>query len=125
MLFSSDHVYVRAQGHNADVGLSDFGQNHLGRITAIELPPVGHLLYRGELLATIEAIKVTVELSAPVSGVVAAVNDQLQADPWRVNTDPYGSGWLLRVQLTDLLELNHLLDEQTYAARATWDPHIR
>jgi len=124
LLFSSDHVYVRPQGLEADIGLSHFGQDHLSRVTVIDLPPTGQLLHRGDLLATVEAIKVTVELVAPVSGVVIAVNDQVRADPWRVNTDPYGSGWLVRVRLTDPAEVSDLLDEETYRVSATWAPHI-
>jgi len=124
LLFSSDHVYVRSRGHEADIGLSHFGQDHLGRVTVIDFPHVGQLLHRGELLATVEAIKVTVELVAPVTGIVIAVNEQLRADPWRVNTDPYGSGWLVRLRLAELAELSELLDDRTYRARATWDPRV-
>jgi glycine cleavage system H protein len=123
--FSSDHLYVRLTGQEAVIGFTQFGQDHTSRVTTIELPAVGQSFKRGELFGGIEAIKAVIELTMPVSGTVLAVNEDLRTNPWRVNTDPYGEGWLLRVRLVDADELDDLQDEATYRATATWAPRER
>ncbi len=119
--FSADHIYALVDGVEARLGLSDFGQEHTSRVTTIELPTVAQQLRRGERFATIEAIKAVVELRAPVSGTVVAVNDRLRTEPWRINTDPYGEGWIVRVRLDDPREVDDLMDEASYAATASWE----
>jgi glycine cleavage system H protein len=120
--FSANHVYVLKQASDeALLGFSDFGQEHTSRVSTIELPNVGQRLIRGEPFATIEAIKAVVELRAPVGGVIVSVNDRLRAEPWLINTDPYGEGWIVRVHLDDPRELDDLMDEATYTATARWE----
>jgi glycine cleavage system H protein len=120
--FSTDHMYVRPDGQEAVIGFTHFGQDHTSRVTTIELPAVGQSLRRGEPFGTIEAIKATIELTMPVSGTVVAINEALRTSPWRINTDPYGEGWLLRVRLADAAELEQLQDKATYDATAAWTP---
>ena len=123
--FSPDHLYVRPAGQDAVIGFTHFGQDHTSRVTAIELPAVGRSFRRGEPFGAIEAIKAVVDLSMPVSGTVVAVNQELRASPWHINTDPYGEGWLVRVRLADPGELDELQDEASYEANATWAPPQR
>jgi glycine cleavage system H protein len=120
--FSPNHIYVRPEGQEAVIGLTDFGQDHISRVTTVSLPAAGQTLRRGDPFGTIEAIKAVVELVTPVSGTVLAVNKELETNPWRINTDPYGEGWLMRIQLTNPGELDALMDEATYNTTATWEP---
>lgn len=120
--FSAGHIYIRPVGQETVLGLTDFGQEHTSRVTTVELPAVGDTVHQGEPFGTIEAIKAVIELDAPVSGTVVAVNDRIRSEPWHINTDPYGEGWLVRVRLADPTELDDLMDEETYTATATWNP---
>lgn len=120
--FSSHHVYVKNEADATYIGMTYFAQDHTSRVSSIELPSVGQKLVRDQPFATVEAIKATIELSTPVDAEVLAVNDALYADPWLINTDPYGQGWMIRVRLEDNSQLDQLMDEATYKASATWAP---
>ncbi len=120
--FSSQHVYVKREEGEAYMGMTFFGQDHTSRVSYVELPPVGQKLTKDQTFATVEAIKATIELPAPVSGEVLAINEALRADPWLINTDPYGQGWMVRIRLEDAAQLNQLMDEDMYKASATWEP---
>jgi glycine cleavage system H protein len=120
--FSSDHVYVKVEEGEARIGMTYFAQDHTSRVNYVELPQVGQKLVKDQPFATVEATKATVELPVPVSGEVLAVNDALKADPWLINTDPYGQGWMIRIRLGDFSQLDQLMDENTYKASAIWEP---
>jgi glycine cleavage system H protein len=120
--FSPDHTYVKVEDGEALIGLTYFGQDHTSRVSQVEFPSVGQKLARGQPFATIEAIKATVELPMPVTGEVLAINEALKAEPWLINTDPYGQGWIIRVRLDDPTQLDQLMDETTYQASAVWEP---
>jgi glycine cleavage system H protein len=120
--FSSNHTYVKVEGDEGHIGLTHFGQDHTSRVSHVDLPQVGQKLSKDQPFATVEAIKATIESLMPVTGEVLAVNDSLQADPWLINTDPYGEGWMIRVRLEDPSQLNQLMDEDTYKASAIWEP---
>ncbi len=124
LLFSAPyHIYLRLLDQElAVLGLTDFAQQHLGFVTAVELPRIGARLVRGEEFGTLEARKVVISLIAPVSGQVVRVNERIRREPWFINVDPYGDGWLLEIHLEDRSELSHLVDEQTYQALASWEP---
>jgi glycine cleavage system H protein len=118
--FSSQHVYVKREDGEARIGMTYFAQDHTSRVSYVEFPPVGQKLVKDQPFATVEAIKATIELSMPVNGEVLAINEALKADPWLINTDPYGQGWMMRIRLEDTSQLDQLMDEDTYKASAAW-----
>ena len=113
--FTESHEWVHVEGGSATVGISDHAQSELGDVIFVELPEVGASLKPGEKFGTIESVKAASDLYAPVGGRVAAVNDQLGDAPERVNSDPYGEGWMIRLEDVDDSGTN-LLDEAGYRA---------
>ncbi len=118
--YSIEHLWVRCHGTDVEIGVTNFGQRQMIRVNGVELPQVGKELNRGEILCVLHAMKAAVELPSPVSGTVTEVNRQLLERPWRVNSDPYGSGWLVRMRMRNPAELDDLLDEDTYNAKFPW-----
>jgi glycine cleavage system H protein len=114
--YTSDHEYVRIDGDTGTIGITDYAQQQLGDVTLVELPLVGKTLAKGAQAVVIESIKAASEIVAPVSGDVVAVNDALGRAPETVNTDPMGAGWLVKIKLSDPVELDTLLDEAAYSA---------
>ena len=114
--YTKDHDFVRIDGDFAIVGITDFAQSQLGDIVYVELPPPGKRVAKGEQLATIESVKAASEVYAPVSGEVAAVNEQLESSPDAVNKDPLGDGWLVTLRVENPVELDELMDEDAYRA---------
>ena len=112
--FTRDHEWVRLDGDLAVVGITDYAQSQLGDVVYVELPEVGHRVEKGKEAAVVESVKAASEVYAPVSGEVAAVNDALTADPAKVNADPMGEGWFLKLRLDDPKELEGLMDEEAY-----------
>lgn len=114
--YSKDHEWVRMEGDDAVVGISDYAQEQLGEIVFVELPDVGKKLEKGDEAAVIESVKAASEVYTPVSGEVSEVNGELNAAPARVNTDATGEGWLFKMALSDPGELDELMDEGDYKA---------
>ena len=114
--YSKDHEWVRMEGDDAVVGISDYAQEQLGEIVFVELPDVGKKLEKGDEAAVIESVKAASEVYTPVSGEVSEVNGELNAAPARVNTDSTGEGWLFKMALLDPGELDELMDEGDYKA---------
>ena len=112
--FTEDHLWLRVDGRRAQVGLSEYAQDELGEVIAIELPDVGDILERGESFGEIESVKTVSDLIAPVSGTVSAVNAELEDHPSLVNEDPYHEGWLLEIELSDKNEIEDLMDPDEY-----------
>ena len=112
--FTRDHEWVRLDGDLAVVGITDYAQSQLGDVVYVELPEVGRRVEKGKEAAVVESVKAASEVYAPVSGEVAEINDELAADPAKVNTDPMGEGWFLKLRLADPNELDGLLDETAY-----------
>ena len=112
--FTRDHEWVRLDGDIAVVGITDYAQSQLGDVVYVELPEIGHRVEKGKEAAVVESVKAASEVYAPVSGEVTEINDTLTADPAKVNADPMGEGWFLKLRLTDLKELEGLLDEAAY-----------
>jgi glycine cleavage system H protein len=112
--FTRDHEWVRLDGDLAVVGITDFAQSQLGDVVYVELPEIGRRLEQGRPAAVVESVKAASDVFAPVSGEVAEVNDDLAADPARVNADPMGAGWFLKLRLADPKELEALMDEAAY-----------
>ena len=112
--FTKDHEWVRLDGDLAAIGITDFAQSQLGDVVYVELPEVGRRLEQGKAAAVVESVKAASDVFAPVSGEVAEVNEELAADPARVNADPMGEGWFLKLRLADPKEFEALMDEAAY-----------
>ena len=113
--YSKEHEWVRVDGNVATVGVTDFAQGELGDVVFVEFPSVGTKVSAGESFGTIEAVKTVAELFAPVSGEIVAINEQLEADAALVNSDCYGEGWMVQIQLTDPNEVDQMLSAADYA----------
>jgi glycine cleavage system H protein len=112
--FTKDHEWIRLDGELAVVGVTDYAQSQLGDVVYVELPEIGRRVEKGKEAAVVESVKAASEVYAPASGEVVEVNEALAADPAKVNADPMGEGWFLKLRLTDLKELEGLLDEAAY-----------
>jgi glycine cleavage system H protein len=112
-LYTKSHEWVVADGKTVTVGITDFAQSQLGDIVFLELPSTGRKLAVRESFGVVESVKAASDLYAPVAGRVTAVNDKLTANPELVNSDPYGDGWILKLELTGELP-SDLLDEAGY-----------
>jgi glycine cleavage system H protein len=118
-LFSSAHVWVRVEGDDAILGLSDYLQDQMGEITSLALPDLGDVLHARRRMGHVESEEASSPIQAPISGEVVEVNAEALENPDLVNTEPYGSGWLLRVRLEDPRELEDLINEEEYADLTT------
>ena len=114
--FSSSHEWCRIDANIATVGISDHAQGELGDVALTLLPEVGRMLQQGDKLGEIESIKAVSDLYSPVSGEVVAVNEALDDAPELVNDDPYGKGWMLKIKMTQPVEIETLLDSAKYEA---------
>lgn len=114
--FTKDHEWLRLDGDIAVIGITDYAQSQLGDIVYVELPKIGDRLERGKEAAVVESVKAASEVYAPISGEVVAVNEALGADPAKVNADPAGEGWFLKLRPLDPQELDGLLDGPAYEA---------
>ena len=116
LLYRESHEWVREEGdETVVVGISDHAQAELGDMVFVELPELGANYSQGDACAVVESVKAASDIYAPVSGEVIEVNSALEDEPELVNSDPYGDGWLFRVQLDDTSELGDLLDADGYA----------
>ena len=120
--YSKTHEWVTVDGKTATVGISDFAQAQLGDVVFLDLPKPGRKVSKGETFGVIESVKAASDLYSPVNGTVAAVNDNLTAHPELVNSDPYGEGWLLRVDLAGEPP-SDLMDEAEYKKAAEAGAH--
>ena len=112
--YSTTHEWVRVEGGEAVIGISDYAQNKLSDIVFVELPAVGKELKAGTACMVIESVKAAEEVFAPVTGAVTARNGALEKSPEVVNSDPYGKGWLVRVKLASPREADALMDAAAY-----------
>lgn len=114
--YTKDHEWVRREGDEALIGITDFAQGQLGDIVFVELPAVGRSLGQGGVFGSVEAVKAVSDLYSPVSGEVTAVNAVIGGDPSVVNRAPYGDGWMIRVRMTNPGELDGLMTAAAYEA---------
>ncbi len=112
--YSKTHEWVRMDGAEAVVGITDYAQNKLSDVVFTDLPAVGKVLTKESAFMVIESVKAAEEVFAPVSGAVTARNEKLVKAPELVNKDPFGDGWLVRVRLSDVKELDSLMDLASY-----------
>jgi glycine cleavage system H protein len=114
--YTKDHEWVLIDGDIATVGITDFAQRELGDIVYVEVETIDQSLDKDEVFGTVEAVKTVSDLFLPLTGEVIAFNDGLDANPEKVNTDPYGEGWMIKVKIADVAEVETLLDSEAYKA---------
>ena len=112
--YTSDHEWVSMEDGVATIGVTDFAQSELGDIVFVEFPEVGDSFKIGETFGTIEAVKTVADLFMPVSGEIVAINEELDVDPAKVNSDPYGDGWLVKIKLSNSEEGDELMSFTSY-----------
>lgn len=116
LLYTRDDEWIRVDGDEATVGVSDYAQDSLSDIVYLELPDVGDTFEEGESFGVVESVKAAADLYMPISGEVIAVNDALLDEPEAVNEDPYGRAWMVRVKMSDKSQLDELMDAEAYRA---------
>ena len=112
--YTKDHEWIRVEGANAFIGITDFAQGELGDIVYLEIETVGETLAKEEVFGTIEAVKTVSDLFMPVSGEILEMNEALNDAAELVNTDPYSQGWLIKIKMSDASELDDLLTSDQY-----------
>ena len=112
--YSKDHEWLRVEGETGTVGITDHAQNSLGDVVYVELPKVGDSFGGHESFGSVESVKAVSELFLPVGGEVVEVNESLQDEPEKVNTDPYGEGWMVRIRVSDPSQVDGLLSPKEY-----------
>jgi len=113
--YSKEHIWLRIEGNRAVVGITDFAQEELGAIAAVELPDEGDQVEQEDSMGSVEARKTVAELYAPITGTVLAVNEESMDNPSLINDDPYDGGWLVELELEDCDELKTLMSADDYA----------
>ena len=114
--YTKEHEWIRVEGEEAVVGITDYAQSQLGDIVFVECETVGDALEAGETFGTIEAVKTVSDLYLPVAGEVLEFNKELEGEPELVNKDPYGKGWIVKIKISDETELDGLLNADAYKA---------
>jgi glycine cleavage system H protein len=112
--YAKSHEYVHVEGNIGTIGITEYAQKELGDVVFVELPQVGSELEAGDELGSIESVKAVSELFSPVSGEVIEVNEALNDKPDLVNTDPWGDGWMIRIKLADVTEVDELMTAEEY-----------
>ena len=113
--YSKEHEWVLVEGHIATVGITEYAQHELGDIVYVDLPEVGEKVVKDDPFGAVESVKAVSDIYAPVGGTVIEVNDTLPDSPETVNDDPYGDGWMIKVEMTDMDDLKDLMNAEEYA----------
>lgn len=112
--YTKDHEWVKIEGDIATVGITDFAQKELGDIVYVEVETLDETLQMDDVFGTVEAVKTVSDLFLPLSGEIIEFNDALEGEPEKVNADPYGDGWMIKIKYSDASEIDNLLDEKAY-----------
>ncbi len=112
--YTKDHEWIKIEGDIAIVGITDFAQGELGDIVYVEVETVDETLDKDEIFGTVEAVKTVSDLFLPLSGEIIEFNESLESEPEKVNQDPYGDGWMIKIKFSNPDELDSLLDEESY-----------
>lgn len=112
--YTKDHEWIRIEGSEATIGITDFAQNELGDIVYVDIPTVGEEVSREAIFGTVEAVKTVSDLFMPLSGTVNAANTSIDQNPESVNKDPYGAGWMIKITVSKPEEIGQLLDAEAY-----------
>lgn len=116
VLYTSEHEWIRVEGEEAYVGITDYAQSELGEIVFVDVDTVGETIEQGEVFGSVEAVKTVSDLNMPATGEILEFNERLNDEPELVNNDPYGDGWMIKIQLKDAEELKSLMDAAAYEA---------
>ncbi len=114
LYYTKSHEWVKVEGEKATIGITDFAQSELQDIVYVELPEVGKHINKGEILCSIDSVKSSAEVYAPVSGEIVEVNEKLSSEPELINKDPYGEGWIVVIKLSNTDEISELLSAKEY-----------
>ena len=114
--YTSEHEWIRVEGDEAFVGITDYAQSELGEIVFVDVDTVGETIGQGEVFGSVEAVKTVSDLNMPVEGEVLEFNETLNDQPELVNNDPYGEGWMIRIAIKDKAQLDSLMDAAAYEA---------
>ena len=114
--YTKDHEWVKVEGDTATIGITDFAQGELGDIVYVEVETLDETLDKEEVFGTVEAVKTVSDLFLPLSGEIIAFNDSLEDEPEKVNADPYGDGWIIKVKISNQDEVEELLSGDDYKA---------
>ena len=112
--YSKDHEWIKVEGEEALIGVTDFAQKELGDIVFVEVETLDETLDKEEVFGTVEAVKTVSDLLLPVGGTILELNEKLEDTPELINKDPYGEGWIVKIKISDASELNDLLDAAAY-----------
>ncbi len=112
--YTKDHEWVRVEGDIAYVGITDFAQGELGDIVYVEIETLNEEIEMGDVFGTVEAVKTVSDLFMPISGEVIELNEKLESEPELVNSDPYGDGWMVKIKIDNISQLDELLDLDGY-----------
>ena len=112
--YTKDHEWIKVDGSTATIGVTDYAQSELGDVVYVEIETEGENLAKEEVFGTVEAVKTVSDLFMPVSGTVTSINERLSDEPDLVNKDPYGEGWMIKVNMSDLSELEALMSADEY-----------
>lgn len=112
--YTKDHEWVKIEGDIATVGVTDFAQGELGDIVYVEVETVDETMQAEEIFGTVEAVKTVSDLFLPLSGEIIEFNSSLEDEPEKVNSDPYGDGWMIKIKCSDLSQVDHLLSAEAY-----------
>ena len=112
--YTKDHEWIRVEGDEAVIGITDFAQHELGDIVYVEIETIGKELTSGSIFGTVEAVKTVSDLYLPLSGSITEVNPKLNGNPELVNNDPYGDGWMVRMKISEVSESKGLMDAAAY-----------
>ena len=112
--YTNEHEWIRLEGEEAYVGITDYAQDQLGDIVFVDVTTEGETLHKGEVFGTIEVVKTVSDLFLPIGGEVLEINPALEEHPELVNKDPYGEGWIIKIKPTDTTEMDELLDAEAY-----------
>ena len=112
--YSRDHEWIKVDGKTALVGITHFAQKELGDIVYVEIETLNTILESGQIFGTIEAVKTVSDLFMPITGKIIEINENIVENPELVNTDPYGEGWMIKLEISNAIEINNLLDSHSY-----------
>jgi len=112
--YTKDHEWIRLEGDEAIVGITDFAQHELGDIVYVEIETVGQELNAGDVFGTVEAVKTVSDLYLPINGTITEVNPKLNSNPELVNNDPYGEGWMAKIKVSNVADIDSLLNAEAY-----------
>ena len=116
LYYTKEHEWIRVEGNEAFVGITDYAQSELGEIVFVDINTEGETLAQGDVFGSVEAVKTVSDLNMPVSGEILEINEAINDQPELVNNDPYGEGWMIKISVTNTDDLNNLLDAAGYQA---------